>query len=104
MASVESRGSWLVAWTALGLMAVTFGAPQIVVVALKPIADSLGNRELPALAFSLAWLGMAVGGILMGRIADRIGARFTVAFGAAMVALGLLIASGGRSWQLIVGH
>ncbi len=105
MDSIETRGSWVVAWTALAAMSVTYGAPQIAVVALRPIAAGLGNaRELPALAYSLAWLGMAVGGIGMGRIAERIGVRWTVAFGAAMVAVGLVVASGGAAWQLILGH
>ncbi|HUB47425.1 MAG TPA: hypothetical protein VMB73_20795, partial [Acetobacteraceae bacterium] len=94
MHSVETRTSWLIAWTSLAVMSVSFGAPQIAVVALRPIAAALGNaREVPALAYSLAWLGMAVGGLAMGRIADRIGVRWTVAFGAAMVAAGLAVAS-----------
>lgn len=104
MASVETRQSWLIACTALALVSVTFGAPQITVVALKPIAAHLGAREIPSLAYSMAWLGMAVGGILMGQVAERIGVRYTVAFGGAMIGLGLLIASGGTGWQLIVGH
>ncbi len=105
MHSIESRASWVVAWTALAAMSVSYGARQVAVVALRPIAESLGNaRELPALAYSLAWVGSAVGGIAMSRIADRIGVRWTVAFGATMVAVGLLVASGGTAWQLILGH
>ena len=105
MQSIETRASWIVAWTSLALMSVSYGAPQIVVVALKPIAAGLDNaRELPALAYSLAWLGTAVGGLAMGRIAERIGVRWTVGFGAVSVAIGLVIASGGTAWQLILGH
>ena len=105
MQSIESRSSWIVTWTALVAMSVSYGAPQIVVIALKPIADTLGDaRELPALAYSLAWFGTAVGGIGMGRIAGRIGVRWTVSFGALMVATGLVVASGGKAWQLILGH
>ncbi|HEY1931364.1 MAG TPA: MFS transporter [Acetobacteraceae bacterium] len=105
MHSIETRTSWVVAWTALAAMSISYGAPQVVVIALKPIADSLGDaRSLPALAYSLAWLGTAVGGIGMGRIAGRVGVRWTVSFGALMVAAGLAIASGGAAWQLIIGH
>jgi len=105
MHSIETRTSWVVAWTALAAMSVSYGAPQIIVVGLRPIAESLGDaRELPSLAYSLAWIGTAVGGIAMGRIADRIGVRWTVAFGASMVAVGLVVASGGTTWQLILGH
>jgi MFS family permease len=105
MDSVESRSSWIVACAALAAMSVSYGAPQITVVGLRPIAASLGDaRELPALAYSLAWIGTAVGGLAMGRIADRIGVRWTVAFGSSMVAVGLLVASGGAAWQLVLGH
>ena len=58
--SVEGRGSWIVALTALGIYSVSFGAPVITIVALKPIAAELGGaRSVPALAYSLAWLGLA---------------------------------------------
>jgi len=105
MHSIETRTSWIVTWTALVAMSVSYGAPQIIVVGLRPIAASLGDaRELPSLAYSLAWIGTAIGGIAMGRIADRIGVRWTVGFGATMVATGLFVASGGATWQLILGH
>jgi len=105
MHSVETRTSWLVAWTALAVVSVAYGAPQIIVVALRPIADHLGDsREIPSLAYSMAWFGMAVGGIGMGWIADRIGARYTVAFGSVMIAIGLALASGGAAWQLVIGY
>src|SRR6202047_5249300 len=62
--SIESRASWAVALAALGIYSVSFGAPVITVVGLKQIAADLGGaRSVPALAFSLAWLGAAVGGV-----------------------------------------
>ena len=69
---------------------MSFGAAWITAVALKDIAAEVGGaRSIPALAAALAWLGSGVGGILMGRIADRIGTRWTVIFGSVMIALGL---------------
>jgi MFS family permease len=50
------------------------------------------------------WIGSGVGGILMGRVAERVGIRFTVIFGAAMIAVGLMLSSLGPSWPLYVGH
>ena len=74
--SVESRASWVVASVALCIMAMSFGAAWIVAVALKDIAAEVsGARSIPALASSLAWLGSGAGGIMMGRLADRIGTR-----------------------------
>jgi hypothetical protein len=46
--------------SALGVLSISFGAPLITVVALKPIAAEFGNiRSVPALSYSLAWLGSA---------------------------------------------
>jgi MFS family permease len=106
MPSIETRTSWAIAVTVLAVMSFAFGAPFVTVVALKPIAAELGSvRTVPALGYSLAWFGSAIGGIAMGRIADRIGTRWTMAFGAAMIGLGLAIASTAHSpWLLWLGH
>src|ERR1044071_7862638 len=92
--SIETRASWMVAGTALAVYTVSFGAPVITVVALKPIAAELGDaRSVPALACSLAWFGAALGGITMGWMAERFGIRRVVTFGAVMVASGLAIST-----------
>ena len=105
MPSIETRASWLVACTVLAVMSFAFGAPFIAVVALKQIAGELGSaRTVPALAYSLAWFGSAVGGIAMGRIADRVGTKWTVAFGAASIGIGLAFSAGHSIWRLWLGH
>jgi MFS family permease len=104
-ATVETRTSWVVATVALLTLAFAFGAPWVAVVSLKAIAADFGSgRETPALAGSLGWIGVGVGGIVMGRIAERVGVRWTVMFGAVMVCLGLAISSLGQPWHLFVGH
>jgi MFS family permease len=103
--SIETRQSWVVASVALVAMGFSFGAPWIAVVALKAIAAELGGtRSTPALAGSLSWFGVGFGGLVMGHIADRIGVRWTVMFGALMICVGLAISSFGAPWQLYVGH
>jgi MFS family permease len=88
--TIETRASWRACLTALGIAAVSFAAPAITVVGLKSIAADLGGeRSVPALAYSLAWLGASCGGIAMGYAAERFGVRRTVIFGALMIALGL---------------
>jgi MFS family permease len=106
MPSIETRASWAIAFTVLAVMSFAFGAPFVTVVALKPIAAELGSaRTVPALGYSLAWFGSAVGGLLMGRIAERVGTRWTMAFGAVMIGIGLAIASTAHSaWLLWLGH
>jgi MFS family permease len=102
--SIEGRSSWVAASITLAILSFSYGAPLIVVVGLKPIAASLGtDRSVVALAASLVWLGTGLGGILMGRIADRIGMRQVAIFGASMTALGLVVSAIGQTWALIVG-
>jgi MFS family permease len=103
--SIETRQSWIIAGVALSLLAFSFGGMWIIAVGLKTIAaDTGGSRSVPSLASSLAWLGTAFGGIVMGQIAERIGVRWTVAFGAVSMAIGLALSSFGEPWQLYVGH
>src|SRR5215472_16076720 len=102
--SVESRASWVAASITLVILSISYGAPLVVVVGLKPIAASLGaDRSIVALAASLVWLGTGLGGILMGRMADQFGMRPVAIFGAIMTALGLAVSAVGNTWALILG-
>jgi len=86
-------------------MLMAFGAAWIVAVALKDIAAEVdGIRSIPALAVSLAWLGSGAGGILMGRLADKIGTRWTIVSATLMIGLGLVISTLGPHWPLWIGH
>jgi MFS family permease len=103
--SIETRDSWVVASVALFIMMMAFGAAWITAVALKDIAaEAGGTRSIPALASALAWLGSGVGGILMGRLADRVGTRWTVMSGALMIGVGLSVSTLGPPWPLWIGH
>ena len=103
--SIESKASWLIAMVALFIMLMAFGAPLITVVALKDIAAEVGGqRSIPALASALAWLGSGAGCIIMGRIADKVGTRWTVICGSVMIGVGLSISTLGLPWPLWIGH
>jgi len=103
--SVETRSSWIVATMTLLILAVSFGAPWVTIVALKLIAEDMGGlRSIAASANSLAWVGYGAGGIVMGYIAERVGIRWTVIFGAVMIALGLVLSASGEKWQLYLGQ
>jgi MFS family permease len=101
--SVETRTSWVVAVVALIVLTMSYGAPLVTVVALKPIAAELGvSRSAPALAVSLTYLGAGLGGIMMGWIAERIGIRIVVMACGSMIGAGLAVASLGGLTQLYV--
>src|SRR5262249_5251001 len=104
-AGIESRTGWIVATASLLLMALGFGTPYVVVVALKPMAAEMGwPRAVPSLANALAYFGAGVGGIAFGWIADRIGAMVPALFGAVMIGLGAMLASRGGEWNLYLSH
>jgi MFS family permease len=103
--SIETRTSWVVASVSLVLLGLSFGGPWITAVGLKEIAsDTGGARQVPSLAVSLSLFGGAAGGLLMGRIANSYGIRWTVIIGSVMIAAGLFISSLGAPWQLYIGH
>jgi MFS family permease len=94
-----------VAGISVTLLSLSFGSLWINAVGLKAIAADLGgSRPAPAPANSLAWFGSSVGGLAMGRLADRYGIRWTVLFGGVSVCIGLFISTLGQPWQLYVGH
>jgi MFS family permease len=102
--SIEGRSSWVAASITLAILSISSGAPLVVIVGLKPIAASLEtDRSVVALAASLIWLGTGLGGIMMGRIADRVGMRPIAIFGASMTASGLAVSAIGQTWALIFG-
>lgn len=103
--SIETRSSWVVAAIAVVVLALAFGAPWITTVSLKAIAAEVdGVRSVPAFAIALVWFGSGFGGIIMGQIAERVGVRWTVTFGAISIAAGLVLSTFGPTWQLYVGH
>ena len=104
-ASIETKTSWAVASAALVVLGMSYGAAWITAVGLKDIASEVGgSRSVPALASSLAWFGSGFGGILMSRLAERVGTRSTVIVGSLMIALGLAISTLGPPWPLWIGH
>jgi MFS family permease len=104
-AEVEGRTAWRAAIITLILLSFSYGSPLLIVVGLKPITQDLGTaREVVALAAALAWVGTGAGGILMGWVAERIGIRRTVIFGAVNIALGLCLSATGHIWALYIGH
>jgi MFS family permease len=103
--SIEGRSSWVAAGLTLAVLSISYGAPLVLVVGLKPVTAALGgDRSVVALAGAPVWVGTGTGGLVTGWIADRVGIRRMTVFGAAMTALGLFISSLGQVWTLYLGH
>jgi MFS family permease len=94
-ATARSYG-WLVVFASMAMMAVGAGAPYTVVVALKPIAAEFGwPRAVPSLCYSLVMFGAGVGGLVMGRWADRGSVLPPALIGAVSLPAGAWLASTG---------
>jgi len=103
--TIETRSSWIVAFVAVAVLSVSFGSTYLIVVALTQVAAEVGGqRSIPAIAHSLAWLGSSIGGLIMTPLSERFGMRATVMFGICMVAVGLALSAQGAIWQLYLGH
>ena len=93
-ASIEIPYGWVIIIASLLLNTIALGAPNILFVALKPIAADLGEqRWVPSLAYSLMMIGAGIGGIFMGLWMDRRGILGPAVFGSLMIALGAFVAS-----------
>jgi MFS family permease len=104
-AGLDSRAAWIAACAALAILTIAHGAPLIATVSLTRIAAELGtSRAAPAAAGAFTYIGAAVGGILAGWLAGRIGFRPVVLFGAVMLAAGLYVSTLSGLSELYVGH
>jgi MFS family permease len=89
----ESAYAWLRLATSLTLGTIGSVGMWSVVVALPAVQADFGVARADAsLPFTLAMIGFGLGGILMGRLADRFGIVLPVVIGAALLAAGYLAA------------
>ena len=86
---MESPFAWLRLCAAMMLATIgTVGMWSVPVVLPSVQADFAVARADASLPFTLAMLGFAFGGILMGRLADRFGVATPVAVGAVVLGAG----------------
>lgn len=103
--TIESPRSWKAAIFTVIILSVGFGAPLLVVVGLRQMqTDMHTDRSVIALASALIWIGNAIGGVVMGRLATRIGMSRTAVLGVLSVAAGLALSSLGAIWAVYIGH
>ncbi len=94
----DSRQSWLRLAASLALMTVGSGAMYVVSVVLPAVQSSFGvGRSEAALPFAALMIGFGLGGIVMGRLADRFGVMVPALIGTAGLVIGYLLASQSQS-------
>ena len=94
-------------WRLLASLALsTIGGVGLwsVVVALPAIEAEFGvDRGGASLPYTATMLGFAVGGVLMGRLADRFGIMVPLLLGALMLGLGYVAAAQATAlWQFVL--
>jgi MFS family permease len=105
-AETDSRQAWL-RLVAASLLATIGGVGMwSFVVALPAVQSEFGVvRGEASLPFTLMMMGFAVGGVLMGRLADRFGVAIPVICGVAGLGLGYVTSAYAVSvWQLAIAH
>jgi MFS family permease len=103
---VDSRAAWL--RLAIAALAGTIGSVGMwsVVVVLPAVQAEFGVARADAsLPYTLGMLGFAVGGIVLGRMADRFGIAWSLVVGTCMLALGYAgTAIAGSLWSFAIWH
>ncbi len=98
---VDSARSWIVLISAFLAMFTVFGVAYSFGEFFGPMADEFGtNRSATAFFFSITTFSYFALGIFSGRIADRIGPRPVVIFGAVCMVIGLFLTAEVSSIQL----
>src|SRR5215468_9188124 len=90
---VDSAYAWMRLTAAMVLGTISSVGMWSVPVALPAVQHEFGiSRGAASLPFTLAMLGFALGGVLMGRLSDRHGILPPVAVGTAAISLGYVAA------------
>ena len=102
----ESTYAWLRLGAALALMTIGGSGMYAMAVALAPVQAEFGvTRGDASLPYTLTMLGFGLGGILMGRLADRFGVVVPVTIGALGIGSGFILAGNASSlWQFSLAH
>ena len=102
----DSRYAWLRLATILALMTVGSCAMYVVSVVLPAVQVEFGvARSDASLPYTLLMIGFGLGGVVMGRLADRLGIRLVLMIGACGLGLGFVGAGlSGGIWSFALIH
>ena len=106
VAAPESAYAWL--RLAISTMLSTIGGISLwsVVVMLPAVQQEFGiDRATAALPYTFTMIGFAIGGVLMGRLADRFGIMVPALIGAVALSIGYIgAAETANLWQFTAAH
>jgi MFS family permease len=103
---VDSRAAWWRLVVALALMTIGSSAMYVISVVLPAVQREFGVARADAsLPYTLLMIGFGVGGLWMGRLADRFGVMAPVLLGAVGLALGYVGAAlAPNVWTFALAH
>jgi MFS family permease len=95
---VDSRYAWMRLAAALALMTIGSGAMYVIAVVLPTVQAEFGVARADAsLPYTLMMVGFGLGGVLMGKLADRYGVMTVALIGAAGLGAGFIAAGNAGS-------
>jgi MFS family permease len=102
----DSRYAWTRLVVSLALMTIGSSGMYVVAVVLPSVQAEFGVARADAsLPYTLMMIGFGLGGIVMGRLADRFGVMVPLLIGAAGVASGFVAAGlAGNVWVFALVH
>jgi MFS family permease len=91
---------------ALALMTIGNAGMYVVVVVLPAVQAEFGvTRADASLPYTVLMIGFGLGGVVMGKLADRFGVMVPLLVGAASIGLGFVLAgSAGSIWMFALAH
>ncbi len=90
---IESPYAWLRLWVSLALMTIGGSGMYSITVVLPRIQADFGvDRGAASMPYTLTMIGFGIGGVLMGRLADRFGVLVPVLIGATGLGAGFIAA------------
>ncbi len=103
---IDSATAWRRLLVTLALMTVGAAGMYVVPVVLPAVQADFGvARADAALPYTLLMIGFGIGGMLMGRLADRFGVALPLSLGAVGMGLGFAAAAlSGSIWLFALAH